>query len=489
MAAIIRIKRSTGSSAPGTLKTGELAYSAGTGLYNNGGDRLYFGKGDDGNGNATTVEVIGGAYFANLADHAPGTLTASSAIVVDANKKVDQLLSGDIVVDGATNKITGLADPSVSSGAATKNYVDTQIAAGNNLPIAGDAGTDTVDLATDTLTFTGDSWITTTVTDNAVTFTHDSSGVVAGTYGSATAIPVFTVDDRGHIDSAGEVAIATTLATAAESGTGSVSLLGDTLTIAAGEGINTVASGTTITVSAELATETNAGVATFDGTHFTVTAGDVAANQFTIGSTNLNLGGSTTVLAGLTQIDVDNVRILDNTVASTTGVLYIDPNPIDSDGGEVIIRGNLTVNGVTTTVNSTTVSINDKNIVLADSAASAGEADGAGLTINGPTTPATFTYNGSTDAWNFNKPIDLSTLADLKFGGVELTEALEDHFVTNFFLAGEGIDLTYVDGSNTLTIAAELATYTNPGVANFDSDQFTVTSGFATISVLDGGTY
>ena len=59
----------------------------------------------------------------------------------------------------------------------------------------------------------------------------------------------------------------------------------------------------------------------------------------------------------------------------------------------------------------------------------------------------------------------------------------------NLLTAGEGIDLTYNDGSNELTIAAELATITNPGVASFDSDQFTVTSGAVTVSALDGGTY
>ena len=100
MAAIIRIKRSTGASAPGSLKTGELAYSSGTGAFNNGGDRLFFGKGDDGSGNATTVEVIGGAYFANLADHSPGTLTASSAIVVDASKKIDNLIVDNLDING-----------------------------------------------------------------------------------------------------------------------------------------------------------------------------------------------------------------------------------------------------------------------------------------------------------------------------------------------------------------------------------------------------
>ena len=102
MAAIIRIKRSTGQTAPGSLKTGELAYSAGSGLYNNGGDRLFFGKGDDGSGNSTSVVAIGGEYFANLADHAPGTLTASSAIITDASSKIDVLNVDNITINGNT---------------------------------------------------------------------------------------------------------------------------------------------------------------------------------------------------------------------------------------------------------------------------------------------------------------------------------------------------------------------------------------------------
>lgn len=409
MAATIRIKRSTGAAAPGTLKTGEIAYAYGAGTDANLGDRLFFGKGDDGNGDATSIVVIGGEYLGNMLDHTPGTLTASSALIADASSKLDNIkidnidingntisstdVNGNIVLDpngsGAVNvstsRITNVVDPSADQDAATKLYVDT-VAGAKYLTFTGDTGTDTVNLTDSSVAISGGTGITTVVTDNVVTVNMDNTSV-------------------------------------------------------------------------------------------------------TVGTTEIALGASSTVLAGLTQIDVDNIRILDNTIASSTGVLYIDPNPIDSDGGDVIIRGNLTVNGLQTTVNSTTVSINDKNLVLADSAANAGEADGAGITVNGPTTAATITYNGSTDAWNLNKDLDLSALSALKIGSETITEALEDHLVTNFFLAGEGIDLTYVDGSNTLTVAAELATVTNPGVANFDSDQMTVTSGLVSVYQLDGGVY
>lgn len=80
---------------------------------------------------------------------------------------------------------------------------------------------------------------------------------------------------------------------------------------------------------------------------------------------------------------------------------YIDPAPVDSDAGTLIIRGNLQVQGTQTTINSTAVSINDLNLILADSAANAAAADGAGITINGAA--ASLTYAATGDKFVFNK--------------------------------------------------------------------------------------
>jgi hypothetical protein len=102
MASIIRIKRSTVSGNPATLGAGELAYSALTDNGSNGGDRLYIGMGSETAGNAANHYVIGGKYFTDMLDQTPGVLTASSAIVLDSNKKIDDFYVDNLQLNGST---------------------------------------------------------------------------------------------------------------------------------------------------------------------------------------------------------------------------------------------------------------------------------------------------------------------------------------------------------------------------------------------------
>jgi hypothetical protein len=102
MSTIIQIKRSSGTSKPAELAQGELAYSYGVG--GSFGEQLFIGTGTETDGVAASIDVIGGKYFTDRLDHAIGTLTASSAILVDANKAIDELFIGNNVSTGGTIK-------------------------------------------------------------------------------------------------------------------------------------------------------------------------------------------------------------------------------------------------------------------------------------------------------------------------------------------------------------------------------------------------
>ena len=68
MASIIRVKRSTGTVAPGTLNYGEVAYTIGAGTQGNRGQRLFVGD------NSSNPQLIGGEYYTDLLNNTPGTV-------------------------------------------------------------------------------------------------------------------------------------------------------------------------------------------------------------------------------------------------------------------------------------------------------------------------------------------------------------------------------------------------------------------------------
>jgi hypothetical protein len=116
MATVIKIKNTNLDKAPvdgngdSLLATGELAYSYFSGAQNNNGDRVYIGTGTETNGLSANVEIIGGKYFTDMLSHVHGTLTASSTVIVDANKKVDEWRVDNLVLNGNTISVDQTSD-------------------------------------------------------------------------------------------------------------------------------------------------------------------------------------------------------------------------------------------------------------------------------------------------------------------------------------------------------------------------------------------
>ena len=204
MATIIKIKTSSGLGTPATAKIGELSYSYATGAYNTLGDKLFIGVGPvDGNGDASSQVVIGGKYFTAALDHAPGTLTASSAIIVDANKAVDEIIIGNsttvgggIKLNEGTNNGTDniiIKAPNTLAASYTLTLPADDGTPGqflktdgsgvlsfdtiySSFTITGDTGTDTFN-TNETLDFQGNSQVVTAVTNNQVSFSIGNSSI------------------------------------------------------------------------------------------------------------------------------------------------------------------------------------------------------------------------------------------------------------------------------------------------------------------------
>ena len=370
MAQTIQIKRSTTTAVPSSLTAGELAYS-------DNSDKLFIGAPAD-----NAVVAIGGKVYVDMLDHTAGTLTASSAIVVDANSKIDQLLVDNITVDGNRISASGdlrlnpTQDLNIDAGTINLDTQATEFKLIDNSATAGTFATaDHTYLTFDTtnsaelvkfgrqVEFSGAYTLPTTDGTNGQALVTDGSGTVTFTDVAAT----LTVDS--------------------DSATADVELLTDDLRIIGGEGLNTVVakSGTdvTLTISGEDATAAttsggaNKGVASFDSVNFAVTSGYVESKPITITTDDSNTldkaagegltvsggeGIDTTITSGELRITGELASTSNKGVASfsnanfdvASGVVTIKDGGVANDE---LANSTITLGSSTLTLGATTTAI------------------------------------------------------------------------------------------------------------------------------------
>lgn len=95
---------------------------------------------------------------------------------------------------------------------------------------------------------------------------------------------------------------------------------------------------------------------------------------------------------------------------------------IDSSGS-VVVPGDLTVQGTTTTIDSTTLVVADKNIEMGAVASPTDvTADGGGITLKG-STDKTINWIDSTDAWTFSEHVDLAAAKEIRIAGTKVLDS------------------------------------------------------------------
>lgn len=274
-----------------------------------------------------TLNFVGGTAIGTSINSATNTVTISAVDATTSTKGVASFNATDFTV---TNGAVSLNPAALRD--IVGEMVESNTESGISVEYNDVSGKLNFNVGDFDLTLDGDVSGTATITDlgnTTLTVTLDDVNSNVGQFGSATAIPIVTVNAKGLVTAVSTAAVATTLAIAGDSGTDSVDLITDTLDILGSGAISTSVTDNTITISVDDATTTNKGVASFDTNVFEVTSGAVALkagsitdtylqySDITIGTTTVALGGTSLTLAGITQLDVDNLRLDGNSITAT----------------------------------------------------------------------------------------------------------------------------------------------------------------------------
>ena len=296
---------------------------------------------------ATTVNAFGAGTAVNLGANS-GTLTVGNPTVVgtQATQNLYNTVATNLnfsgaataLVIGATSGIATINNPTVVGTQATQNLYNT---VATNLNFAGAATALVIGASTGIATIS-----------NATLSVPNATTLNLGATSSATSVNFQSTPNTSFVSIA-----ATTNATTTTSGAlrvaGGVGIVSD---VYIGGILNVTGShtGTNLTLTGNLQVDGNTTLGNAPGDVVTITG-------------SVNHTGPLTNTGGVT---IDNIGISSNVISTRSGggnILYIDPYPDGlSNEGMVVIKGDLQVDGTTTTVNSSSVTVNDAILSLGE---------------------------------------------------------------------------------------------------------------------------
>ena len=302
------------------------------------------------------------------------TNARADARITNALKDEDNMASDSATHVPSQQSVKAFVDGQVSTLNSTITTANTNMKAyvdgldrDDDLGLAGDSGTGTVNMDSQSLTVAGDTGITTSASGQTITVDLDDTAVTPGSYGTSSAVPTFTVDQQGRITAAGTAAISTSLTIQSDDAADNVvALASDKLKLLGGLNITSSNSSDDVTFAMNT-TLTGMTAGTFSGQ---VSAGTLTDGAMSIAS------GSATGLVNVTASGIvsfgtltdsgesiavskfvdegDTIAANDNDTSIPTSAAVKDY--VDNNGGDgLTVRASFTANSSDATFNIGTI--------------------------------------------------------------------------------------------------------------------------------------
>ena len=278
-------------------------------------------------------------------------------------------------VEGKIIYDTGTDSPKVYNGSS---WIDLGGDIRQVKVIADDSNSYDVTSGNFVLTIAGDTGITTSVSSSTLSIDLDDTAVTPNSYGSATAIPTFTVDQQGRLTAAGSESIATALTVDGDSGAANVDLLTDDLRIiGTSNEIETASSKSGTDVSLQIGLPNNVTI----GNNLTVTTDLSVDGVSNLDNTDIDgtlvVDGSNISLDSTSTLNIDNSSTTNGiTIGTATSGVPISIGHTTSEvtvNDNLTVTGNFTVVGTQTTLNETVKVVENNTIEFEGTTADAHE--------------------------------------------------------------------------------------------------------------------